>query len=35
VPHGHVRLILFEPAGTAHTGSVRSEITLDEYEWLE
>ena len=35
VPHGHVKLILFEPAGIAHTGSVRGEITKDEYDRLE
>ncbi len=35
VPYGHVKLILFEPAGIAHTGTVRAEITLDEYQWLE
>jgi mannose-6-phosphate isomerase-like protein (cupin superfamily) len=35
VPHGHVKLVLFEPAGIAHTGTVRGEITKDGYEWLE
>ena len=35
VPHGHVRLILFEPAGIAHTGSVRAEITRDHYDHLD
>jgi mannose-6-phosphate isomerase-like protein (cupin superfamily) len=35
VPEGHVRLVLVEPAGIAHTGSVRAEITQDEYEVLE
>lgn len=34
VPHGHVKLLLFEPDGIAHTGSVRSEITRDRYERL-
>lgn len=34
VPHGHVRLILFEPAGIAHTGEVRSEITRDTLDRL-
>ncbi len=34
VPHGQVKLVLFEPAGIAHTGAVRAEITLDEYQWL-
>lgn len=35
VPHGHVKLILFEPAGIAHTGSVRAEITKDHYDRLD
>lgn len=35
VPHGHVKLILFEPAGIAHTGTVRGEITKDEYDRLD
>jgi len=35
VPHGHVKLVLFEPAGIAHTGTVRSEITRDRYDRLE
>ena len=35
VPHGHVKLILFEPAGIAHTGSVRAEITKDRYDRLD
>jgi len=35
LPHGHVKLMLFEPAGIAHTGKVRSEITRDEYDRLE
>jgi len=35
VPMGHVRLLLFEPAGIAHTGKVRSEITKDLYDRLE
>jgi mannose-6-phosphate isomerase-like protein (cupin superfamily) len=34
VPRGHVKLVLFEPAGIAHTGSVRSEITKDKYDRL-
>jgi mannose-6-phosphate isomerase-like protein (cupin superfamily) len=34
VPHGKVKEILFEPANTAHTGSVRSEITRDSYDRL-
>ncbi len=35
VPHDHVRLMLFEPSGTAHTGNVRAEITRDRHDWLE
>ncbi|UCD04637.1 MAG: cupin domain-containing protein [candidate division WOR-3 bacterium] len=35
VPRGHVKLILFEPAGIAHTGKVRSEITKDDYDRLD
>jgi len=32
VPRGHVKLVLFEPDGIAHTGKVKAEITLDSYE---
>lgn len=35
VPRDHVKLMLFEPAGTAHTGSVRTEITKDRYDRLD
>jgi mannose-6-phosphate isomerase-like protein (cupin superfamily) len=35
VPRGHVKLLLFEPAGIAHTGKVRAEITKDTFERLE
>jgi len=35
VPHGHVKLMLFEPAGIEHTGKAQAEITLDKYDWLE
>jgi mannose-6-phosphate isomerase-like protein (cupin superfamily) len=35
VPLGHVKLILFEPDGIAHTGNVRAEITRDRYDRLE
>ena len=35
VPQGHVKLMLFEPTGIAHTGKVKAEITLDRYERLE
>jgi mannose-6-phosphate isomerase-like protein (cupin superfamily) len=35
VPRGHVKLLLFEPAGIEHTGKVRSEITKDSYDILD
>jgi len=35
VPRGHVKLVLFEPDGIAHTGKVKAEITLDRYERLD
>jgi len=35
VPRGHVKLVLFEPDGIAHTGKVKAEITLDSYERLD
>jgi len=35
VPHGHVKLLLFEPAGIEHTGKVRAEITKDDFERLD
>jgi mannose-6-phosphate isomerase-like protein (cupin superfamily) len=35
VPHGHVKLILFEPEGIAHTGKVRAEITRESYDRLD
>lgn len=35
VPHGHVKIILFEPAGIAHTGKVKAEITKETVDWLE
>jgi len=34
VPRSHVKLVLFEPDGIAHTGDVEAEITLDRYEHL-
>ena len=34
VPRGHVKLLLFEPATTQHTGTVRAEITQDRLERL-
>jgi hypothetical protein len=30
----HVKLILFEPDGIAHTGNVRADITRDRYDRL-
>jgi mannose-6-phosphate isomerase-like protein (cupin superfamily) len=35
VPHGHVKIVLFEPAGIAHTGGARAEITKDRYDRLD
>ena len=35
VPHGHVKLMLFEPAGTEHTGKVQTEITKRRFDRLE
>jgi mannose-6-phosphate isomerase-like protein (cupin superfamily) len=35
VPRGHVKLMLFEPAGIAHTGDARAEITRDSCDRLE
>ena len=35
VPQGHVKLILFEPSGIAHTGGVRADITKDQYDRLD
>jgi len=35
VPQGHVKLILFEPEGIAHTGKVRAEITRESYDRLD
>ena len=35
VPRGHVKLILFEPAGIAHTGKVKAEITKESFDRLE
>ena len=34
IPHGHVKLMLFEPAGIKHTGDVESEVTVKKVEWL-
>lgn len=35
VPRGHVKLILFEPAGIEHTGKVQAEITKKRFARLE
>jgi mannose-6-phosphate isomerase-like protein (cupin superfamily) len=35
VPRGHVKLILFEPEGIAHTGKVRAEITKERCDRLD
>ena len=35
VPHGHVKLMLFEPAGIAHPVKVQAEITQDECQRLD
>ena len=35
VPHAHVKIILFEPAGIAHTGNVKAEITRESDDWLD
>jgi mannose-6-phosphate isomerase-like protein (cupin superfamily) len=35
VPHGHVKLMLFEPAGIEHTGKAESEITRKRFDHLE
>lgn len=35
VPNGHVKLMLFEPAGIEHTGKTKSEITKMQFDRLE
>ena len=35
VPRGHVKLILFEPEGIAHTGNVQAAITKDQCDRLD
>ncbi len=35
VPLGKAKLLLFEPAGIAHTGRVRAEITKDRFDRLD
>ncbi len=34
VPRGRVKLVLFEPAGIAHTGDVKAEITKERFDRL-
>ncbi|MDD5564883.1 MAG: cupin domain-containing protein [Thermoanaerobaculaceae bacterium] len=34
VPVGKVKLVLFEPAGIAHTGDVKTEITKESFDRL-
>ena len=34
VPHGHVKIALFEPAGIAHTGKVKAAITKESCDRL-
>ncbi len=35
VPHGHVRLMLFEPENISHTGNVKAEITKERFDRLD
>jgi mannose-6-phosphate isomerase-like protein (cupin superfamily) len=35
VPRGHVKLMLFEPAGISHTGEVQAAITRKHFDRLE
>jgi mannose-6-phosphate isomerase-like protein (cupin superfamily) len=35
VPVGQVKMLLFEPAGIAHTGGVRADITKDRFDRLD
>ena len=35
IPQEHVKLILFEPEGIAHTGTVKAEITKEQYDRLD
>jgi mannose-6-phosphate isomerase-like protein (cupin superfamily) len=34
LPRGHVKLMLFEPAGISHTGKVKAEVTKDRFDRL-
>jgi mannose-6-phosphate isomerase-like protein (cupin superfamily) len=35
VPHGQVKLMLFEPAGIEHTGKAQAEITKKHFDRLD
>jgi len=35
VPRAFAKVLLFEPASTAHTGNVRSEITIEKSTWMD
>ena len=35
LPRTHVKLLLFEPAGISHTGSVKSDITKSRFDRLD
>ena len=35
VPRGHVKLMMFEPAGISHTGKEKTDITKDQFDRLE
>ncbi len=35
VPQNKVKLLLFEPSGIQHTGSVKSEITKNKFTYLD
>jgi mannose-6-phosphate isomerase-like protein (cupin superfamily) len=34
VPQGKVKLLLFQPAETTHTGNVRTDVTKDKFDYL-
>ena len=35
VPREFTKVLLFEPASTAHTGNVKSEITVEKYDRID
>jgi len=35
IPQGKVKLLLFQPAETTHTGNVRTDITKDNFDHLD